>query len=58
MTLLLALLLVTVVCVPFVVALPLIGVLALVPPRRHAPVRCDAQPLSLRAAVSFRAPPV
>jgi hypothetical protein len=57
MTLLLALLLVTVVCVPFVVALPLIGVLAVVPLRRTI-LRCDAQPLSLRAAVPSRAPPV
>jgi len=58
MTLLLAFLLVSLVCVPFVVALPLIGVLEIVPPRWYAPVRCDAQPLALRAAVPFRAPPV
>ena len=58
MTLLLALLLVTVVCAPFVVALPLIGVLELVPLRLHTPVRSDARPLSLRAAVPLRGPPV
>lgn len=57
MMLLLALLLISVVCVPFAVALPLVGVLAAVPMRR-AVVRFDAQPLSLRAAVPFRGPPV
>jgi hypothetical protein len=57
MTLLLAILLVTVACVPLVLALPLVGTLAVAPLRR-AVVRCDAQPIALRAVVGLRAPPV
>ena len=58
MTLLLAFLLITVAFAPLVIVLPLVGELAVVPLRRTIIVCCDAQPLSLRAAVPFRAPPV
>ena len=57
MTLLLAFLLLTVAFAPLVLVLPLVGELVAVA-RPRLVVACIAQPLSLRGAISFRAPPV
>jgi hypothetical protein len=57
MTLLVALLILTVVCAP-IVALPLVVIAPVVFVLRRTFIACDAQPLALIALVSFRAPPV